>query len=92
MELGAELPSAKILGLDISDAQYPDRITWPGGVELSLYNLIKPVPDHLIKRFDVIHLRLLAGGITSHELSTAMQHLLTMLSKSSAFVEAKGHH
>jgi hypothetical protein len=80
-ELAVEFPSAKILGLDMSDAQYPDKMTWPNNVEFSLYNLLKPVPDYLIKRFDVIHLRLLAGGIRTQELSTAVQHLHAMLSE-----------
>lgn len=65
MELAQQLPQAEIIGLDISDQQFPPEWTWPENVSLGLYDLLEDVPLELRGAFDVVHVRLLlAAGPT----------------------------
>ncbi|KAJ9645395.1 hypothetical protein H2204_000974 [Knufia peltigerae] len=62
-ELAEQHPNANIVGLDISDRQYPPAWTCPENISFDLYNCLEPPPDKFVGTFDIIHIRFLAGGL-----------------------------
>lgn len=62
VDAARKYPSAKIVGLDISDAQYPPTWTWPENLDFGILDLLQDVPLHLQGKFDVVHCRLLLAA------------------------------
>ena len=52
-----------MVGLDISDRQFPAARTLPQNVSLEIYNVLHPVHDKYKGYFDVVNIRLLTGGL-----------------------------
>jgi SAM-dependent methyltransferase len=59
LDIAQQMPHAKVVGLDISDQQFPPSWTWPTNLSLRLYDLLQEVPAELHGQFDVVHVRLL---------------------------------
>ncbi|KAK2750319.1 hypothetical protein FQN57_003799 [Myotisia sp. PD_48] len=60
LDLARELPpSARLDGFDISLANAPSRQWCPSNVTLRQWNIFDEVPEELIGKYDIVHLRLL---------------------------------
>lgn len=62
VDAARKYPSADVVGLDISDQQYPPAWTWPENIDFSTLDLLGEVPIHLQGKFDVVHCRLLLAA------------------------------
>lgn len=62
VDAARKYPSANVMGLDISDAQYPATWTWPDNLDFGILDLLQEVPTHLQGKFDVVHCRLLLAA------------------------------
>jgi SAM-dependent methyltransferase len=59
LDIAQQMPHAEVVGLDISDQQFPASWTLPSNLSLRLYDLLQQVPADLQGQFDVVHVRLL---------------------------------
>lgn len=59
LDLAKELPGAHLDGLDIDITQAPAQPWLPPNVTLKQWNIFEQVPDDLLEKYDVVHLRLL---------------------------------
>lgn len=62
IDAARKYPSADVVGLDISDAQYPPMWTWSENLDFGLLDLLEEVPEQLQGKFDVVHCRLLLAA------------------------------
>jgi hypothetical protein len=82
-ELAIVYPHAHIVGLDMSDQQYPPAWTHPANLSFDMYNVLEPPPDKFRGMFDIVHVRLIAGGMRSEaDFERAVGHLGELLSMS----------
>lgn len=80
LDAAEHLPKTMCLvGLDISDAQFPASLACPSNCEFRLLNLLDPVPPELQNAFDMIHLRLLIAGLGPGLWDIASQNIFKML-------------
>ncbi|KAK4507556.1 hypothetical protein PRZ48_001291 [Zasmidium cellare] len=77
IDLASELPYAKLVGLDMSKAQFQSSV--PSNCELQLLNILDPIPQEFQGRFDVVHIRLLIVGLTGEDWNTVARHAMQML-------------
>ncbi|KAF2160474.1 hypothetical protein M409DRAFT_29095 [Zasmidium cellare ATCC 36951] len=77
IDLAREMPHVKLVGFDMSDAQFPSSV--PSNCELQLLNILQPVPEELQGRFDVVHIRLLIVGLTGEDWNTVARHAMQLL-------------
>lgn len=62
VDAARQYPSADVIGLDISNTQYPPTWTWPMNLNFGILDLLEEVPLHLQGKFDVVHCRLLLAA------------------------------
>ena len=79
INVARELPSAKIMGLDISLAQVPHTEWLPTNVVLKSWNVFEDVPEDMLNRFDIVHIRLLVLVVENSDPRPIIQNLLKML-------------
>lgn len=87
LELAAKPKSVKYTfeGLDVSDAQFPK--TYPQNMSFKQFNLLKPVPPEFADKYDVVHIRLITGGLDGKDdWKTATTNVLKLL-KPGGFVQ-----
>ena len=74
-------PEWKLLGLDISDANFPFRDHLPKNVLLRTLDIFDPVPDDLVGKFDIVHVRAFGAIVGREGPSPVVQNILGFLSK-----------
>ena len=74
--------STQIDGFDISADQYPAKEWLPPNVSLDLFDILGNVPEHLVGRYDIVHLRTFAVVVRNNDPTGLLQNLIKMLSKS----------
>ena len=79
MDVARELPNAMIEGLDISIVQAPPVQWLPVNVNLRSWNVFEAVPDGMLNRFDVVHVRLLGLVVENGDPRPIIQNLIKML-------------
>lgn len=79
LEVAEEFPNAEIIGMDISDEQYPPKMSWPPTVKLGYGDLFAPVPEKYQGYFDVVHIRLIVGAIYTMDKDVLMKNILSMI-------------
>ncbi|CAJ2507117.1 Uu.00g083030.m01.CDS01 [Anthostomella pinea] len=72
-----ELPHARIRGFDMDLSKFPTML--PSNVELGYGNVLEPFPEALQQTFDLVHLRLLVGGIEKHDWVSAARNIMSLL-------------
>ena len=60
MQLAERIPQAKLVGFDISRAQYPDNSILPDNVQLETWDFKTTPPSDWCDVFDIVHLRVMA--------------------------------
>ncbi len=73
--------SARLDGFDISDKQFPRENIYGENVSLSTLDIFKPLPRHLLAKYDVVHLRYFMAIATNESVQVAMDNLNAMLSE-----------
>ena len=86
IDVARELPNAKIVGLDISLLQAPHTQWLPANVTLGSWNVFEPVPDDLVNKFDVVHVRLLGLVVENGNPRPIIQNLIRLL-KPGGFIQ-----
>ena len=72
--------SARLDGFDISDQQFPRENIYGDNVSLSTLDIFKPLPRHLLAKYDVVHIRYFMGIAVNDSVQIAMDNLNAMLS------------
>ncbi|KAK5936625.1 hypothetical protein PMZ80_011090 [Knufia obscura] len=71
IDLNASLTSSKrpfeITGLDISDAQFPPKQSWPANTTFATYDIFSDPPEQYTNKFDVIHIKLIMSVLIQNE-------------------------
>jgi hypothetical protein len=68
-------------GFDVTDAQFPPSEWLPSNVRLETWNVLEPVPEHLVGQYDVVNIRYFALVVRKENLSNLLKNLISLLSK-----------
>lgn len=74
-------PSSHFDGFDISDAQFPAPAQLPANVKLHQHNILHPLPEQYVGKYDLINVRALVLGLANGEWEIAIKNLVHGLSK-----------
>lgn len=72
--------SAQLDGFDVSEDQFPDKGWLPKNVTLSTLDSLAPLPDHLVGKYDVVHIGLLVMIIKNENPVPLLNNVMAMLS------------
>jgi hypothetical protein len=90
LDLVDQLPKDCVLeGWDISDAQYPAKELLPDNIKLGTWDAMGEVPEHLIERYDVVHLSLIACAVQGGDPTIWIENLNKILSMISNNMQLK---
>ena len=82
IELLPHVPaSAQLDGFDISADHYPAQEWLPHNVSLDLFDVFEGIPEHLVGRYDVVHIRTFAVIVRDNDPGPLLRNLLKMLSE-----------
>ena len=79
IDLARELPKAQLDGFDISLAQAPHQQWLPANVKLRTWNIFDDVPDDLVAKYDIVHVRLLIVVVKNSDPRPIIRNLAKML-------------
>ncbi|KAJ5963975.1 uncharacterized protein N7479_003851 [Penicillium vulpinum] len=77
--LAHDWPDASLHGYDISTSLYPPSNTLPQNVTLYLLDARNDVPVNLWGQYDIVHVRLIAAGLTASEWARVVRSLARLL-------------
>lgn len=82
LDMAAEFPEAKFLGLDISSDQFPAPESLPTHVSfVGGFDIYNELPEEYVGRFNVVHARLLFGAVRNYDPLPILNNFIKMLSK-----------
>lgn len=76
-----ELPHARLDGFDSSLEQFPPKGWWPPNVTLEYLDALKPIPQELHGKYDIVHVRLFLFVIQNGDPRPLLDNAMHMLSK-----------
>ncbi|KAH2021349.1 hypothetical protein KXV43_002259 [Aspergillus fumigatus] len=80
LDLACELPEPAVLdGLDIDLSKAPPAQWLPNNVTVHNWDILSPVPEHLVGRYDIVHLRLLILVVEHSDPVPIIQNAYRML-------------
>lgn len=83
MELLPLMPSTtQFDGFDISADYYPAQDWLPSNVSLDILDAFGEIPEHLVGKYDIVHLRAFVVIVRNNDPTKLLSNLLKMLSKS----------
>ncbi|KAK5992633.1 N-methyltransferase tcpN [Cladobotryum mycophilum] len=92
LDLASRLPKTVTLdGYDISADQFPHKSLLPPNVTLGTMNAFEDVPEHLVGKYDVVHLRFWALIVKGSDPSKVIHHVATLL-KPGGYVQWEDAH
>ena len=71
--------SCQLDGLDISFAQCPPREWLPKNISLRLVDVFRDVPDELVEKYDVVHIRHFVCVVKGNDPTALLKNLLRMV-------------
>lgn len=71
----------KLDGFDITDAQFPPKEWLPANVTLDTLNILGPIPEHLMGKYDVVNIRYFALVVKNNSTLGLLKNLISMLSE-----------
>ncbi|KAL8784507.1 MAG: hypothetical protein Q9195_009017 [Heterodermia aff. obscurata] len=77
--LGRDYVASASDGFDISDAQYPPASWYGSKTTLSTLDIFKPLPEELVGKYDVVHLRFFMTVAKDSDVGLALRNLEKML-------------
>lgn len=87
MDIAHQLPnSTELDGIDISFGQCPPREWLPKNVTLRLADVFREVPDDLVEKYDVVHIRHFVCVVKGNDPTPLLRNLLRML-KPGGFIQ-----
>jgi hypothetical protein len=82
LELAPQLPSSVLFdGFDISDNLFPHRSLLGSNIRFGVMDSFGDVPEELVGKYDVVHLRLWCCVVTGGDPSRLIQGAMRLLSK-----------
>jgi hypothetical protein len=75
-----QYPNAHVTALDISADQYPPVWSRPRNTTFGLWNIFDDVPEIYVGRFDVVHVRAIAGPLIGKDKGPVVDRFARMLS------------
>ncbi|CAD6591305.1 MAG: hypothetical protein ASARMPRED_005303 [Alectoria sarmentosa] len=80
IEVARTLPaSTQLDGYDISPAQYPPKEWLPKNVNLNVLDMLDPVPEELIGKYDVVHVGLIVMVVRNENPTPVLNNLMALL-------------
>ncbi|MCJ1470889.1 hypothetical protein MMC07_009537 [Pseudocyphellaria aurata] len=79
IDVSRKLSAACLDGFDISTKQYPPQKWLPANVSLKSLDIYSSVPEELIEKYDIIHVRLFLCVINDGDPRTLLKNILKML-------------
>ncbi|CAG8956363.1 hypothetical protein HYFRA_00003745 [Hymenoscyphus fraxineus] len=80
IELSRSLPpSAKLTGFDISPSHFPPKSELPSNVTLETSDAFQPVPDHMIGKYDIVHVGRINMFVRFENPGPVLQNFIQML-------------
>lgn len=81
VEVASEYPMAKVVAIDVSDAQFPPSWTCPDNCRFRQLDLMQPIDAKYVSSFDLINVRLLAGPLDARDYAPIINNLFRMLKR-----------
>lgn len=81
LDVAKQYPKASLQGFDISTEQYPHSRWLPRNVTLGTLDLLKPMPEPLRGKYDIVHLGVVACIVENSDPCTFLDNILLLLSK-----------
>ena len=82
IELARTLPAnAQLDGFDISAEQFPPKEWTPSNIALQTLDCLAPLPDHLVGKYDIVHVGMVVMLIRNEDPTALIKNLIAMLSK-----------
>ena len=79
--MAQEFPqSFQLDGLDISASQFPATNFLPGNITLKTMNVFGQIPDEMVGKYDVVHVRAFAIVVKGGDPRPLLENLIKMLS------------
>ncbi|KAL7912417.1 S-adenosyl-L-methionine-dependent methyltransferase [Trichoderma velutinum] len=72
-------PTVQLDGFDISDNQFPHNSALPKNVTLSIMDAFDQVPEDLVGKYDVVHMRLWSCIVRNNETNHLIHHATQLL-------------
>ena len=82
-DLAKEFPATQVDGFDISAAQLPPSSRLPKNVTLGTFNVLEAIPEHLLGKYDVVHVGLLILVVGKDDPLAILESLLALLTMNS---------
>ena len=79
MDVARELPGAQLDGLDIDLRQAPHPKWLPTSISMKQWNIFEDVPDELIGKYDLVHVRLLVLAMGLGDAKAVIRRFLQLL-------------
>jgi len=79
IDVARSLPSAQLDGFDIAVTQAPHQKWLPSNIAIRHWNIFEDVPDDLIGKYDIVHVRLLVLVIDNADPRAVMRNLFKLL-------------
>ena len=74
-------PTVKLDGFDVTDAQFPPKEWLPANVTLNTLNILDPVPEYLLGKYDVVNIRYFALVVKNNNILGLLKNLISILSE-----------
>ncbi|KAH8585610.1 hypothetical protein B0O99DRAFT_530396 [Bisporella sp. PMI_857] len=71
--------TVQIDGFDISDAQFPPKKWLPANVTLDTLDILEPIPDQFLGKYDVVNIRYFALSIKNSDHLGVLKSLISLL-------------
>lgn len=68
-------------GFDLSEEQFPHKSTWPANINFRTVDAFGEVPEDLVHRYDVVHLRFWCCVVRNNDPTGLIRHAERLLSK-----------
>ncbi|KAF7714786.1 Methyltransferase [Penicillium ucsense] len=79
-EVAKTLPATcQLDGFDVSDALFDGRLSQVQNISFHLHNILRPFPENLVGKYDIVNVRLLAVALSSDEWVPAVRNLIALL-------------
>lgn len=81
MDLSTRLPKAQLDGLDITLKATPPKGWLPPNVTMREWDVREPVPEDLVEKYDIVHVRYLCLVLSDAEVSSVLENVTKLLSE-----------
>lgn len=80
LDVAKQYPNTTSHGFDISTEQYPHSHWIPRNVTLGTLDLLRPIPEHLRGKYDIVHVGVVVCIVENSHPSAFLDNILLLLS------------